>query len=55
MPLEVIRTEAGIPTTRFCQLVGIPERTYRRWQAYARAGARSKVHGRSRHTRLSAR
>ena len=27
-----------MPTTRFCALVGIPERTYRRWQAHARAG-----------------
>ena len=36
--LEVIRSEAGMPTARFTQLVGIPERTYRRWQAKARAG-----------------
>lgn len=34
--LEVIRTEAGMPTTRFCKLIGMPERTYRRWQAKAR-------------------
>ncbi|MBA2738930.1 MAG: DDE-type integrase/transposase/recombinase [Nocardioidaceae bacterium] len=27
-----------MPTTRFCQLLGIPERSYRRWQARARAG-----------------
>jgi hypothetical protein len=28
--VEVIRTEAGMPTARFTRLVGIPERTYRR-------------------------
>jgi len=27
-----------MPTARFCQLIGIPERSYRRWQAKARAG-----------------
>ena len=27
-----------MPTSRFTDLVGIPERTYRRWQAKARAG-----------------
>jgi len=27
-----------MPTARFCQLVGISERSYRRWQAKARAG-----------------
>ncbi len=27
-----------MPTARFCRLVGIPERSYRRWQAKARAG-----------------
>ena len=31
-----------MPTTRFCQLVGIPERTYRRWQAHARVGRPAK-------------
>ena len=31
-----------MPTTRFCALVGIPERTYRRWQAHARAGRPAK-------------
>ena len=36
--LEVIRRDAGMPTARFTELVGIPERTYRRWQAKARAG-----------------
>ncbi|MEV0513842.1 IS3 family transposase [Nonomuraea sp. NPDC050405] len=32
----MIRTEAGMPTSRFCRLTGIPERTYRRWQARSR-------------------
>lgn len=27
----MIREEAGMPTSRFTALVGIPERTYRRW------------------------
>ena len=35
----MIRIEAGMPTTRFCELIGMPERTWRRWQARARAGA----------------
>lgn len=35
----MIRTEAGMPTTRFCALIGVPERTWRRHQARARAGA----------------
>jgi hypothetical protein len=26
--LEVIRVEAGMPTTRFCSLIGVPERTW---------------------------
>jgi putative transposase len=34
----VIRVEAGMPTTRFCALIGVPERTWRRHQARARAG-----------------
>ena len=34
----MIRLAAGMPTSRFCALAGIPERTYRRWQARARAG-----------------
>ncbi len=37
--LEVIRVEAGMPTARFCSLVGVPERSWRRWQARARTGA----------------
>ena len=28
--LEVIRIDAGMPTTRFCSLIGVPERTWRR-------------------------
>lgn len=36
--LEVIRTDAGMSTARFCELFGIPERSWRRWQARARAG-----------------
>ncbi len=33
----MIRVEAGMPTTRFCALIGVPERTWRRRQARARA------------------
>ena len=33
--LEVIRVEAGMPTARFCRLIGVPERTWRRRQARA--------------------
>jgi hypothetical protein len=36
--LEVIRTEAGMSTARFCRLIDMPERTWRRWQARARVG-----------------
>ena len=38
----MIRIEAGMSTTRFCQLIEMPERTWRRWQARARAGAPAK-------------
>ncbi|WP_290512544.1 hypothetical protein [Aeromicrobium sp.] len=34
----MIRVEAGMSTTRFCQLIDMPERTWRRWQARAGAG-----------------
>lgn len=34
----MIRVEAGMSTTRFCQLIDMPERTWRRWQAKARVG-----------------
>jgi putative transposase len=33
----VIRVEAGMPTARFCQVIGVPERTWRRHQARAKA------------------
>jgi transposase InsO family protein len=38
----VIRVEAGMSTARFCQLIDMPERTWRRWQAKARAGLQPK-------------
>jgi hypothetical protein len=38
----VIRIEAGMPTTRFCSLIGVPERTWRRHQARARTGLPAK-------------
>ncbi len=38
----MIRVEAGMSTARFCQLIDMPERTWRRWQANARAGGRVK-------------
>jgi putative transposase len=31
-----------MPTSRFCSLLGIPERSYRRWQTRARSGRRLK-------------
>jgi transposase InsO family protein len=34
----VIRVEEGVSTTRFCELIEMPERTWRRWQAKARRG-----------------
>lgn len=34
--LEVIRIEAGMSTSRFCRLIDMPERTWRRWQSKAR-------------------
>jgi hypothetical protein len=40
--LEVIRVEAGMSTARFCHLFDMPERTWRRWQAKARAGGQPK-------------
>ncbi len=36
--LEVIRVDAGMPTSKFVTLFGVPERTYRRWQARQRQG-----------------
>jgi HTH-like domain len=38
----VIRVGAGMSTTRFCHLFDMPERTWRRWQAKARAGGQPK-------------
>lgn len=38
----MIRVDAGMPTTRFTALIGMPERTWRRWQARARAGHPAK-------------
>jgi DNA-binding transcriptional regulator YiaG len=35
--IEVIRVQAGMSTARFCHLFDMPERTWRRWQAKARA------------------
>lgn len=35
----MIRVDAGMPTARFCTVIGVPERTWRRHQARARAGA----------------
>ena len=40
--LEVIRLEAQMPTARFCRLVGVPERSYRRWQHRQRHGRPTK-------------
>ena len=34
----MIRQQARMPTSRFTTLLGIPERSYRRWQARARRG-----------------
>ncbi len=34
----MIRTEAGMPTSRFALLIGVPERSYRRWQHRQRRG-----------------
>ena len=38
----MIRQDAAMPVSRFCQLTGIPRRSYHRWQAKARAGYRAK-------------
>lgn len=34
----MIRHDVGMPTARFTRLIGVPERTYRRWQQRERAG-----------------
>ena len=36
--LEVIRTEAGMPITRFAELIGMPRRTYTRHRSRWLAG-----------------
>jgi hypothetical protein len=36
--LEMIRVQAGMQTSRFTALIGVPERSWRRWQSRARAG-----------------
>jgi putative transposase len=38
----VIRLEAGMPTARFTRLIGVPERSYRRWQQRERDGKPAK-------------
>ena len=38
----MIRVQAGMSTARFCAVFDMPERSWRRWQAKARAGHRSK-------------
>ncbi|WP_371636571.1 hypothetical protein OG988_27020 [Streptomyces zaomyceticus] len=38
----MIRVEAGMPTARFCRLVGVPERTWRRHQARARQDTQAR-------------
>ncbi|GGV88291.1 hypothetical protein GCM10015535_39290 [Streptomyces gelaticus] len=38
----MIRVDAGMPTARFCRLIGVPERTWRRHQARARQGVRAR-------------
>ncbi len=40
--LEVIRREGGTSTARFCRLLEIPERSYRRWQQRRRQGRAAK-------------
>ncbi|MCO1657028.1 IS3 family transposase [Pseudonocardia humida] len=40
--MEEVRVQAGMPTTRFCSLIGAPERAWRRHQARARVGASVK-------------
>jgi putative transposase len=38
----VIRLETEMPTVRFTRLIGVPERTYRRWQQRQRQGRATK-------------
>lgn len=43
---EVIRVEVGMSTTRFGQMIDMPERIWRRWQAQTGAGRQAKGPGR---------
>ena len=38
----MIRVEAGMSTARFTRLIGVPERSYRRWQQRERQGRPAK-------------
>ena len=38
----MIRLEAGMTTARFTRLIGVPERSYRRWQQRERQGRPAK-------------
>lgn len=38
----MIRLEAKMSTARFCRLLGLPERSYRRWQQRQRQGRPAK-------------
>lgn len=38
----MIRCDAGMPTTRFCQIIGVPERTWRHRQARQRSGEHAR-------------
>ena len=38
----MIRQDAAMPVSRFCELIGIPRRTYTRWRARARDGVTGK-------------
>ena len=38
----MIRLEAAMPTSRFAELIGVPERSYRRWQQRQRQGRPAK-------------
>ena len=40
--LEVIRQDAAMPVSRFCQLTGIPRRTYHRWHGQCAGTGRAK-------------
>ena len=46
--LGAILRRAGMPTARFTALIGVPERTYRRWQAKDKAKGVVPPRGRGR-------